>query len=65
MNQKHYQNIYHVNVNVNLMVENATQIKNGIPINDGKSVKIQKSIVCVKKIIFGILLHVSVKMVNM
>ena len=47
--------------NVNLMVESLTQIKNGIMINVDASVK---NIIFVKKIIFGILLHVVVKMVN-
>ena len=46
------------------MLENVTRIKIGIMINVGVSVKIKKIIVCVKKIIFGILLHVAVKMVN-
>ena len=31
------------------MVDNATQIKSGITINDGASVKIQKNIMCPKK----------------
>ena len=44
------------------MVENVIQIK--ITINVGASVKILKNIVCAKKIIFGILLHVVEKMVN-
>ena len=30
MNQKHYQNIYRANVNVNLMVQHVIQIKSGI-----------------------------------
>ena len=29
MNEKHWENIYHANVNVNSMAENAIQIKNG------------------------------------
>ena len=41
------------------------RIKNGIAINASVSVTIQKNIVYMKKIIFGILLHVVVKMVNM
>ena len=49
MNQKHYQSIYHVNVNANLMVQNVTQIKFGIRINLCGSVKIKKSIVYPKK----------------
>ena len=39
MNQKYLQNIYHANVNVNLMVENLIQIKSGITINVNVSVK--------------------------
>ena len=53
-----------INVNVIFMVENVIQIKSGITINVGASVKILKNIVCAKKIIFGILLHVVEKMVN-
>ena len=52
-----------MNVNVSWMVKNETQIKSGIAINVGMSVKIHKNIMCAKKI-FGILLHVIVKMVN-
>ena len=52
--------IYHANVNVNLMVKNV-QIKSGISVNVGASVK---NIIYVKEIIFGILLNVVVKMVN-
>ena len=47
------------------MIENVIQAKNGITINVGVSVKIQKNIMCAKKIIFGILLHAVVKMANM
>ena len=57
-------NIMQINVNVIFMVENVIQIKSGITINVGASVKILKNIVCAKKIIFGILLHVVEKMVN-
>ena len=46
------------------MAEKVIQIKSGITINVGTSAKIQKNIVYVKNIIFGILLHVVVKMVN-
>ena len=56
--------IYHVNVNVNLIVESVIQIKSGITVNVDVSVKIKKNIACAKKLIFGILLHVVVKMVN-
>ena len=44
------------------MVENVIQIKSGINID--VSVKIRKSIICAKKIIFAILLHLVVKMVH-
>ena len=44
------------------MVENVIQIKIGITIRVGESVKYVKKYV--KKIIFGILLHVLVKVVN-
>ena len=54
----------HANVNVNLMVENVIKIKSEITINIGVSAKNQKNVICAKKIIFGILLHVVVKMVN-
>ena len=49
-----------VNVNINLMVENVTRIKSIIMINVGVSAKIQKNIIHMKKIIFGVLLHVVV-----
>ena len=61
MNQKHKESIYHANVNVNLMIENVIQNESGITINSNVSVK---NIIYVKKIMFGILLHVVVKMVN-
>ena len=54
----------HANVNVNLMVEDVIKIKSEITINIGVIAKSQKNIICAKKIIFGILLHVVVKMVN-
>ena len=44
------------------MEENVTQINDGIMINVNVSVK--KCHVCVKKIMFGIILHVIVKMEN-
>ena len=55
-------NLYHANADVNLMVENKTQIKTGIRID--ASVKNQKNIISAKKIIFGILLNVVAKMSN-
>ena len=56
------ENLYHANADVNLMVENEIQIKTWIMID--ASVKIQKNIISVKKIIFGILLNVVAKMSN-
>ena len=52
---------YDANVNVNLMEENIIQINGRITINVNLSVK---NIMYVKKIMFGILLHVVVKMEN-
>ena len=49
-----------MNVNVGLMEENVIQINGGITINVDMSV----TNMCVKKIMFGILLHVIVKMEN-
>ena len=46
------------------MVENIIRSKSGTTINVGVSVKIRKSIMCAKKIIFGILLYVVSKVVN-
>ena len=46
--------MYHANVNVNLMVENVTQIKSRITINVGVSVK---------KIMFGILIDTLAKLI--
>ena len=48
-------------VNVNLIEENVIQIKTGITINVDVSVK---NIIYVKKITFGILLHVVATMEN-
>ena len=64
MKQKHYQNIYHLNVNVNLMVENIIQIQIRIVINVDVSANIQKSIMWLKRIMYGIPVYVLVKMVN-
>ena len=51
----------HANLNVNSTEENVIQIKSGISINVDVSIK---NIIHVKKNIFGILLHVVAKMVN-
>ena len=56
--------MYHANVNINSTVENVTQIKSGTTINVGVTIKIRQNIICAKKIILGMLLHVVVKMVN-
>ena len=54
--------MHHANVNVDLMEEKIIQIKIGITINVNAGVR---SIIFVKNIIFGILLHVVVKIVKM
>ena len=54
--------MHHANVNVDLMEEKIIQIKIGITINVNASVR---SIIFVKNVIFGILLHVVVKIVKM
>ena len=58
MNQKHQQSIFHANLNVNLMELYVIQIDCGITINVDMSVN---KFMYVKKIMFGILLHVIVK----
>ena len=42
--------IYHVDVYVNLMADIVIQLKSGITINVGVSVKIEKHIACVKRL---------------
>ena len=56
--------MYHANANVNLKVEKVARIKSGIMINVGVTANIQKNIIHVKRIIFGILLHVVVKILH-
>ena len=56
MNQKHWQSLYHANLNVNLLEENVTQISGGLMVNIDVSVK---NIIYVKKI-----LHVVAQMEN-
>ena len=58
MNERHLQSISHVSVDVNLMVENVTQNKNGIMVSVSASVRKVEDIVCLKKIKPGILAHV-------
>ena len=53
-------NMYHTS-----LIAKKTRIKTGITVSVGVNIKIQKNIVCTKKIIFGILQHVVAKMVNM
>ena len=50
-----------MNVNVDLMEENVSQINGGIIVNVDMSVK---NIIDVKKVMFGIQLHVFVKIEN-
>ena len=52
--------MYHVNVNLNLMEQNIIQINGGITIN----VSVNLKNIYVKKIMFGIPVHVFVKMGN-
>ena len=54
--------IYHVNINVDLMEENLHEINDGIMINVDVNVK---NLIYLKKIMFGILPHVIVKMEKM
>ena len=46
------------------MVENVIQNKSRISINVDVSTEIRENNMCAKKTIFGILVHVPVKMVN-
>ena len=57
MNQRHLQNVFYVSVDVNLMVGNVNRDKNETMINVNVSVKNQKHIARVKRIMSGILLH--------
>ena len=57
--------MYDANQNVSSMVENVTRIISEITINTDASAKILNNIVHAKMILFGILLHSVVKMVNM
>ena len=58
--------MYHANLNVNLIVENVTQIKIWIIIvNVSASIKVKKKTVYAKKIMLGILVQVIVKKANM
>ena len=57
MNRKHKQNIYHANLNVDMMEKIVIQINGGIAIDLGV-----KNVRHVKKIMIKMLLHVIVKM---
>lgn len=43
LNQKNSQNMYHANVNINLIIENLTQIRSIIAINIDLNAKIQET----------------------
>ena len=64
MNRKHWENIYHANVNVNVMLENVIPSKSRIVKNVDVSIKIRKNIMHAKSAISGILEYVLAKMVN-
>ena len=57
MNRKHQQSIYRAKVNVGLMEENVAQIIGVMTINVDVSVK---DVMHVKKLVFGIQLHIIV-----
>ena len=61
MNRKHKQGMYHVNVNGDFREENVIQINTGITRNVDVNLK---NVMYVKKIMFGILLHVIVETEN-
>ena len=64
MNEKHQQNIYNADINVNLMEENVIQIKGGSTPKVDVSAKVQENIICAIKMIFVVQVHVLVKMAN-
>ena len=64
MNEKHQQNIYNADINVNLMEENVIQIKGGSTTKADVSAKVQENIICAIKMIFVVQVHVLVKMAN-
>ena len=61
MKLRQWQNIIHVIVNANSIVQNVIQIKNGIKKHGNKNVKI---IISAKKVIVGLLAHVFVRIAN-
>ena len=64
MNEKHQQDIYNADINVNLMEENVIQIKGGSTTKVDVSAKVQENIICAIKMIFVVQVHVLVKMAN-
>ena len=57
--------LYHVNANVNLIINNITQMKTGITINFGVSTRSNKeNFIRAKKIIFEMLVHLLVNTVS-
>ena len=46
------------------MLENLSQIKSGITINVDVNARIWENIMYARKVIFGVLVHVFVKLVN-
>ena len=57
---KHWESIFHVIVNTNLMKQNVSQVNGGTIINVDVSVKS----IYLKMVMFGILLYVIVEMEN-
>ena len=51
-------------VNVDLILENVIWIKSGITVSADVSIKIEYKIVDAKKLMFGILLYVTLKLVD-
>ena len=56
--------MFHIAVNVNLIVENSIQIKRGIAITDNRTLKYQLNIVYVRKMMIRILVSVIVILLN-
>ena len=61
MKPKQWQNIFHVTVNANSIVQHVIQIENGIIKHVNVNLKI---VVSAKKIIVGILAHVYVRIAS-
>ena len=57
-------NKYHGNVNINMMVENVIQTKCRMVISVNVSTKIYQYIISAKNIIFRVLVHILVKLMN-